>query len=105
MPPAGRLPCHVCDRKAKAEPARPAPPALGGTTRGAGAAEDGSGATRAGNLVVNGVTTGITFPTTTNWTTWTTLNVNITLNNNTSNTIQLASTGQDLANVDEITVP
>jgi rhamnogalacturonan endolyase len=66
---------------------------------------NGSGASRTGNLVVNGVTTSITFPTTANWTTWTTLNANITLNNNTSNTIQLATTGQDLANIDELNVP
>jgi rhamnogalacturonan endolyase len=66
---------------------------------------NGSGATRTGNLVVNGTTTAITFPTTTNWTTWATMNVTITLNNNSTNTIQFASTGNDLGNLDQITVP
>ena len=66
---------------------------------------NGSTASRTGNLVVNGTTTSVTFPVTGAWTTWQTLNVSITLNNSTSNTIQLASTGQDLANIDQITVP
>ncbi len=66
---------------------------------------NGSGASRAGALVVNGTSTAVTFPATANWTTWTTLNVNITLNNNTTNTIVLQSNGQDLANIDQITVP
>jgi rhamnogalacturonan endolyase len=66
---------------------------------------NGSTGSRTGNLVVNGSTTSITFPVTGAWTTWQTLNVNVTLNNSTSNTIQLASTGQDLANIDELIVP
>jgi rhamnogalacturonan endolyase len=66
---------------------------------------NGSTGSRTGNLTVNGTTTSITFPVTGAWTTWTTLNVNVTLNNSTSNTIQLSSTGQDLANIDELTVP
>jgi rhamnogalacturonan endolyase len=66
---------------------------------------NGGTAARAGNLVVNGTTTAISFPTTGAWTTWATLNVNVTLNNNTSNSIQLATTGSDLANIDEIKVP
>jgi hypothetical protein len=67
-------------------------------------ANGGTGA-RAGNLTVNGVSTGISFATTGGWTTWVTMNVNITLNNNSTNTIQFASTGADLGNIDEITVP
>ena len=66
---------------------------------------NGSGATRTGTIVVNGVSSSITFPATASWTAWTSLNVNITLNNSATNTIVLQSTGQDLANVDEIAVP
>jgi rhamnogalacturonan endolyase len=66
---------------------------------------NGSGAARAGTLTVNGTTTAISFPATSSWTTWNTLNVNITLNNNTTNTIVLSSNGSDLANIDQITVP
>jgi rhamnogalacturonan endolyase len=77
----------------------------GGTKSLAIRYSNGSAASRTGNLVVNGSTTSITFPTTANFTTWATLNVNITLNNNSTNTIQLASTGSDLANIDEIRVP
>jgi rhamnogalacturonan endolyase len=66
---------------------------------------NGGTAARTGNLIVNGTTTPITFATTGAWTTWVTMNVNITLNNNTSNTIQFATTGNDLGNIDEITVP
>jgi|GEM_PF-5624711 len=66
---------------------------------------NGGTATRTGNLIVNGASKGISFPVTGAWTTWATLSVTIALNNNTSNTIQFASTGNDLANLDEITVP
>ncbi|HEX2854539.1 MAG TPA: carbohydrate-binding protein [Opitutaceae bacterium] len=66
---------------------------------------NGGTAARAGNLTVNGVTTGISFATTGGWATWVTMNVNITLNNNSTNTIQFASTGGDLGNIDQISVP
>jgi rhamnogalacturonan endolyase len=66
---------------------------------------NGGTAARAGNLVVNGVTTAISFATTGSFTTWVTMNVNVTLNNTSTNTIQFASTGADLGNIDEITVP
>jgi Carbohydrate binding module (family 6) len=66
---------------------------------------NGSSASRTGNLTVNGVTLSITFPVTGSWTSWATLTGSVALNNGTSNTIQIASTGQDLANIDEITVP
>ena len=62
-------------------------------------------ASRTGNLVVNGVTRTITFPATGAWRTWQTMTVNVTLNNNTSNTIRFASTGQDLCNMDQIAIP
>jgi lysophospholipase L1-like esterase len=65
----------------------------------------GGSSSRTGNLTVNGTTTSITFPATGSFTTWSTQKVAVTLNNNTSNTIRLASTGADLANVDYINVP
>jgi lysophospholipase L1-like esterase len=65
---------------------------------------NGSGAARTGSLTVNGVSGNITFPATAGWTTWATLQVTTTLNSGTSNTIALQSTGQDLANIDDITV-
>lgn len=93
-------------------------PASGGTTtfnnvngEGGGAKSlgiryaNGTTSTRTGQITVNGVTTGISFAPTGAWTTWVTLNVNITLNNNSANTIRFTSTGTDLGNIDEITVP
>jgi len=65
----------------------------------------GATTARTGSLVVNGVTKAITFNPTGAWTTWQTLTVTVVLNNNASNTIQFATTGGDLANIDEITVP
>jgi hypothetical protein len=62
-------------------------------------------ASRTGNIVVNGASTPLTMPATGAWTTWSTLNVPITLNNNTSNTIRFATTGNDFGNIDQITVP
>lgn len=62
-------------------------------------------AARTGKLVVNGVSTNVSFPSTGSWTTWQTLVVPITLNAGASNTIQFVSTGADLANIDEITIP
>jgi lysophospholipase L1-like esterase len=59
---------------------------------------------RTGQLVVNGVTSNFTCNPTTAWTTWVTFDVSKTLNSGTANTIQLKSTGQDLANIDELTV-
>lgn len=64
----------------------------------------GGTATRTGQLVVNGVTTSITFNATGAFTTWATKDVSISLNSGTTNTIQLKSNGADLANVDEVTV-
>jgi len=60
---------------------------------------------RTGQLVINGTTTSITFPTTGSWTTWQTMTVNVSLNNNSSNTIRLQSNGGDLANIDQVLVP
>lgn len=64
----------------------------------------GTTAARAGTLVVNGVNRNISFASTGAWTTWQTLTVSVPLNNTGTNTIQLRSTGGDLANVDEIAV-
>jgi hypothetical protein len=59
---------------------------------------------RTGTLTINGVSQNITFNSTGAWTTWATMNVAVTLTSGTTNTIRLASTGQDLANVDQITI-
>ncbi|HEX2101252.1 MAG TPA: carbohydrate-binding protein, partial [Candidatus Synoicihabitans sp.] len=66
---------------------------------------NGGSTARTGTITVNGATSNITFNSTGAWNTWSTMNVNITLNNNTTNTIRFASTGQDLGNIDQITVP
>jgi uncharacterized repeat protein (TIGR02543 family) len=65
----------------------------------------GATASRTGQLVVNGTAQNITFPPSGAWTTWQTLDVNlVTLNSGTTNTLQLVSNGQDLANIDELTI-
>ncbi|MGB2566969.1 nucleoside hydrolase-like domain-containing protein [Micromonospora citrea] len=64
---------------------------------------NGSGRTRTGRLVVNGTGRDITFPTTSNWTTWQTTSLTVPLNGG-GNTIRFESTGQDLANIDHIVV-
>ncbi len=65
---------------------------------------NGGATARTGNLTVNGATQPIAFASTGSWTSWTTLTTPVTLTNNSTNAIQFASTGQDLANIDEITV-
>ena len=64
----------------------------------------GASGSRTGSLIVNGVAQGITFNSTGSWTSWTTLNVNLTLASGANNTIRFESTGEDLGNIDEITV-
>jgi pectate lyase len=59
---------------------------------------------RTGRLVVNGTAQNITFNATGAWTTWQLQNVTVTLNNSTSNTIRFESSGQDLANIDQIEI-
>jgi hypothetical protein len=59
---------------------------------------------RTGQLVVNGVTNSITFNPSGAWTTWTNKVVNITLGAGTTNVIRFQSNGQDLGNIDQITV-
>jgi rhamnogalacturonan endolyase len=53
---------------------------------------------------VNGAAQNITFNSTGGWTTWNNLDVVVPLNSG-SNTIRLESTGQDLANIDQLTLP
>jgi hypothetical protein len=65
----------------------------------------GATASRSGSLVVNGVTTPITVAPSGAWTTWATHTVTVTLNNTTTNNIQLLATGSDFGNIDQITVP
>jgi Viral BACON domain len=64
----------------------------------------GVSAARTGRLVVNGTASNITFNGTGSWTTWSLQNVSVTLNNNTTNTIRFETTGQDLANIDQVEV-
>jgi len=60
---------------------------------------------RTGALTVDGVNTAITFQPAGAWPTWATMTVNLTLSATGTNTIQFTSTGADLANVDEISIP
>ncbi len=64
----------------------------------------GATAARTGQLTVNGSTQNITFDPTGAWNTWTYKDVVVSLNSGTGNTVRLASTGSDLANVDELVV-
>jgi rhamnogalacturonan endolyase len=58
---------------------------------------------RTGRLLVNGVAQNITFNPTGAWTAWSTLNVAVTLNNG-NNVLRFESTGQDLGNIDQVTL-
>jgi rhamnogalacturonan endolyase len=65
----------------------------------------GATASRTGILRVNGGTAvDITFDPTGSWTAWTIKEVGVTLNSGAVNTIRLESTGQDLANIDELDI-
>ncbi len=66
---------------------------------------NGSTAARTGALVINGSSQPITFASTGAWTTWVDTSVTVNLNSGTGNTIQLQSTGLDLANIDQLQVP
>ena len=59
---------------------------------------------RTGQLTVNGAPQSITFNPTGSWTTWAVLTVNVNLAPGGGNTIIFQSTGQDLANIDQIQV-
>ena len=60
---------------------------------------------RTGQLTVNGAPQSITFSPTGSWTTWAVLVVNVNLAPGGGNTIIFQSTGQDLANIDQIQIP
>jgi rhamnogalacturonan endolyase len=66
---------------------------------------NGAATARTGRLVINGAGQDITFASTGGWTNWALLTTTVSLNAGTSNTIRLESNGQDLANLDELTVP
>ncbi len=65
---------------------------------------NGSAAARTGAVVINGSSQPITFGTTGAWTTWSNATVTTTLTSGATNTIQLQSNGQDLGNIDQLTV-
>ncbi len=65
---------------------------------------NGSAGSRTGNLIVNGVIQSVTFDSTSAWNAWATKYITVTLNGGKVNTIRFESTGEDLANIDEITV-
>jgi hypothetical protein len=64
----------------------------------------GASGSRTGSLIVNGNSQNITFQPTGAWNAWEVQNVVVNLNGGTNNTIRLESTGQDLANQDQMTV-
>lgn len=65
---------------------------------------NGGASARSGQLVVNGVASAISFAPSGAWTTWINKDVTILLRSGTANTISLRSTGNDLANIDTLTV-
>jgi rhamnogalacturonan endolyase len=65
----------------------------------------GVAGSRTGQLTVNGVSQSITFNTTGAWTAWAVQVVNVNLAPGGGNTIIFQSTGQDLANIDQIQIP
>lgn len=65
----------------------------------------GVSSSRTGRMQVNGGSwQNLTFDPTGSWTTWAVKDVVVTLNGGTGNTIRLESTGQDLANIDELDI-
>jgi rhamnogalacturonan endolyase len=66
---------------------------------------NGNPTPRSGVLQVNGVAQRITFKITGSYNNWTTIEVPVTLAAGLNNTLRLESTGQDLANIDEVAVP
>lgn len=65
---------------------------------------NGSTAARTGRLVVNGAAQNITFGTTSGWGDWRDHQVTVPVTSGTTNTIRLESNGQDLGNIDQLTV-
>ncbi len=64
----------------------------------------GNTTTRVGELVVNGVVQSISFAPTGAFNTWANKDVTVTLNNTSTNTIVFRAIGNDLANIDEISI-
>lgn len=64
----------------------------------------GGTAARTGQLVINGVTSNVTFQPTGTFTNWVTYEIPVSLKAGSTNTIAFHSTGADLANIDEVTV-
>lgn len=65
---------------------------------------NGTTLARAGAVVINGVSQPISFAPTGAWTTWVNTSITVNLQSGTTNTIQLQSNGQDLANIDQLQV-
>jgi hypothetical protein len=66
---------------------------------------NGSGVSRPGQVVVNGGSAvSVNALNTGAFSTWTTIVLPITLNNNSTNTITISSTGSDFGNIDQITI-
>jgi rhamnogalacturonan endolyase len=66
---------------------------------------NGNPTPRTGVLKVNGVSQPVTFKITGSWTTWTTMTATVNLAAGSNNTLRFESTGQSLANIDELLVP
>ncbi len=64
----------------------------------------GAATSRTGRLTVNGNAQDIEFPPTGGWTTYATMDLPFPLDAMKSNTIEIESTGEDLANIDEIAI-
>jgi hypothetical protein len=64
----------------------------------------GASASRIGQLTVNGVIQNITFTPTGSWNVWAVKELTIPLTAGATNTLRIQSTGQDLANIDQIEV-
>jgi len=63
---------------------------------------NGSSAARNGVLRVNGISTPIAFPSTGGWTNWASLTLALPMTAGLTNTVRIESSGQDLANIDEL---
>jgi rhamnogalacturonan endolyase len=59
---------------------------------------------RTGRLVVNGTARSVTFASTGSWTTWTQTDLDVQLDSHATNTLRFESTGQDLANIDQLEI-
>jgi rhamnogalacturonan endolyase len=67
-------------------------------------AANGATAARTGAITINGLSQPFTVDPTGAWTTWTNTTLAVNLNSGTTNTIQVQSTGEDLANIDQLQI-